>query len=111
MSGILYALNDNIVRVEQAHAITETGDKLYLGAGALVECALTDMQDVPIAGEVWPLVLEYVPGSQGDFEGVLRDTLELPQVGDCVKARFTIDNGPDQRAVFTTTFVVHQRDW
>ena len=48
---------------------SDTG--LYLGAGTTGEARVTDVDGVDIAGQVWPAVLTYVPGTNGEFRAEL----------------------------------------
>lgn len=108
MSGIVYLANDNRLLLQRAHTYDAAGDKVYLDGSVTVQVTLTDTSSSVIAGETWPLALIYIQGSQGDFQGVLRNELTLSE-GQTIYAELTIDAGTDQFASLRGTLLVQRR--
>jgi len=52
------------------------GESTYINDGA-VEVTIFDSDEAEVAGETWPLELDYVSSSNGNYEGVLTADLEL----------------------------------
>jgi len=111
MSGLLFLDNDSLLRARQLSTIDQTGAVVYLTSAATVQYTLTDSAGVALGGETWPQALAYVPGSQGFFQGVIRDTVVLPPAGSTVLATLTVDNGADQRGTLTGRLTVQERTW
>lgn len=91
-----FVANDNTVRLTGARTTRlDTGEDVYLDAGATVTFRVQSMSYVDVTGETWPVTMSYIAGSQGDFIGVLRDTVVL-DAG--LEYRFVgqVDNGVDQ---------------
>lgn len=44
---------------------------------AVVEGTLTDMQDNEVGGQVWPMVFDYVLGSEGNYRFLVENTADL----------------------------------
>lgn len=83
-----------------------TGAASYLSGSATVTATVLDhMTQVAVAGETFPITLTYITASNGDFHGVLRDTLTLAE-GQRIDVRVTIDNGTDQRRTLVLPCVV-----
>lgn len=108
MSQILYLLNDNRLVARGLHTYDDSGHKIWLTEDATVGVILTDADAIEIEGETWPLALVYIVGSRGDFQGVLRNELELTE-NATVLAQLTIDNGADQYGDLTGTLYVQRR--
>jgi len=71
----LFIGNDNPIRVEGLHNPLSPGTWINI---AVVTVTLVDVATgLPVAGQVWPLLLPWVTGSNGDYVGVLEDTLVL----------------------------------
>jgi hypothetical protein len=73
---IAYLGSDNVLRLTGASTVDlETGLRVFLDAAAVVTFRIqtTDYEDV--TGETWPVPMQYIPGSTGDFLGVVRDTI------------------------------------
>jgi hypothetical protein len=109
--GLIYQANDNLLRACGVSTIDATGKQVFLTGTATVAVTMTDNAGVPLAGEVWPVRLDYVPASQGEFLGVIRDSVLLPPAGSTVKARLVIDNGADQHGELTGVLTVQDRLW
>lgn len=67
---------------------------------AQVEVTLLDVDGVEVAGEEWPVLLDYQTGSNGDYLQVLDDDIVL-EVGKFYVAKVEIDDGPGRRLVET----------
>jgi len=109
--SFIYRANDNLLKASRLSTVDTSGQTIYLDGTATVEVTLTDLQGVALAGETWPLPLDYITGSQGDFQGVIRDTVVLPSPGSTVRALLVIDNGIDQHGELTGTLLVQERTW
>lgn len=108
MTAILYSSNDTRLRATGLHTYDEAGVKIYLAAAATVTVTLLDDAGAEIVGEMWPLALTYITGSQGDYQTVLRNELVLTP-GQEVTARVVIENGADQYAQLTGRLIVQER--
>ena len=95
MPNIIYRLNDNLIIARGVSTIDQAGKTVYLTATAVVQITLRVL-GVLVPGETWPIALTYIAGSNGDFQGNLKDTLTLPSGGVAV-AQLIVDNGADQR--------------
>lgn len=74
-----------------------TGAVVALTATATVQATVLDREtQVAVGGESWPVTLSFLVGSDGDFHGPLRDTLDVVD-GQLVDVRVVIDAGLDQR--------------
>lgn len=111
MPGLIYRANDNVLRACGVSTIDTTGQQVYLTGLATVEVTVTDTAGVPLLGETWPVRLDYVEGSQGEFLGVIRDSVQLPPAGSTVKAKLVIDNGENQHGELTGVLTVQERLW
>lgn len=58
-----------------------------------VEVTILDDQDVQVTGETWPVPLQFIPGSLGDYVATLDDDLGLV-VGGFYTALIIADDGP-----------------
>lgn len=87
MSNIVYRQNDNLL--ELTGLINEaTGAAIN---DAQVSARLVDAKGVDIPGQGWPLTLEFVVGSDGDYRGMLESALQLD--GRLVTAIVDVDAG------------------
>lgn len=109
--SLIYLGNDHLIRALKLSTTNETGAIVYLESSATVQCTLTDSAGVALGGETWPIDLQYVAGSQGTFQGVIRDSVALPPAGQVVLATLTIDNGADQHGALTGRLTVQERTW
>lgn len=55
-----------------------------------------DDKTTEVLDETWPLSIDYIPGSNGDYVGVLDDDIVLV-VGGSYFAKVVIDDGPGRR--------------
>lgn len=99
---VKHMASDDRLLVQGASTIlAESGTLQYLTASASVSVTLLDwLTGEEVAGETWPLALTYIPGSQGDFHTVLRDTLTVT-LGQLLRMTLTMDNGVDQARVLS----------
>lgn len=107
MANILYGLNDNLVVARGVSTVDQNGKTVYLTSTAVVQLTLR-VDDVLVPGETWPIALTYIAGSNGDFQGNLKDTLTLPASGVAV-AQLVVDNGADQRGELAIDLQVQTR--
>jgi len=108
LTSIVYVDNDNRLLVESVHTYDDMGAQVYLDETGMVSVTLTDTDGEEIAGETWPLSLAYLPDSQGDFYGILRNELALTE-GQTVYAELLVDNGIDQFGSLRGTLLVQRR--
>lgn len=107
MALIIYKRNDNLLVVRGAGTISPYGVISYFNQDTTVEVTLTSGEAL-VAGERWPMALIYIPGSQGDFQGDLRDTLQLPTSG-VLTAKLVVDNGIGQHAELRGEVTIQER--
>jgi hypothetical protein len=89
MPDILYIKSDNLIEVQ---GLQNAISLAYLN-GATVRVTLADAKTgTNIAGETWPLTLDYFAASNGDYRAVLVDTLVVTE-GQRVLATITADAG------------------
>lgn len=72
MSEKIYVGNDHKLTVDQ---LRDT-DGQYINL-ATVEATVTDSEGNEVEGQTWPLNLSYVEDSNGKYEGILDDAMEL----------------------------------
>ncbi len=87
VAEFLYLGNDTWVRIP---ALTDNA-----GApvnDAVVEATLFDANDVEVGGQVWPLVLPYVPGSDGRYEVILDKAVQVVNNGQ-YEMKYTVVSG------------------
>jgi len=88
---------DNQVTFAAGSTISqETGEPVFLDAGASVTFRVQDEAGVDLAGETWPQTARYIANSQGLFLAVLRDTVALEPHVECWFVA-EVDYGPDAR--------------
>lgn len=85
--------SDNTITVQSLRLVT-TG--AYLNAATVTVTVRDRETGVPIAGEIWPITLPYVAGSDGTYRAVLVDTLTLTD-GQRLQADVIADAGANQR--------------
>lgn len=106
---LAYVRNDNLLRGANLRTITlATGLEAYLTDAATVTVTVIDADAVEVPGQVWPLALTYITGSQGGFLGLLRNELTWTD-GSQWMAIITVDNGADQRGEFILRVDVQDR--
>lgn len=110
MPGIIYPNNDNLLQANGLSTVSASGVLTLLTGTATVTATCTDVDNVNLPNETWPIALSYV-GTPGNFQGVLRDTVTYPPAGDMVKVLLTVDNGADQRGFFVGYLKVQERQF
>ena len=101
-----YVNSDNVVWLRGAQTtVLLTGEQTYLTASATVQFRVQTPDHVDLPGYVWPESMQYVAGSQGDFLGVLRDTIPW-EADQMYRLVATVDAGNDQRRVWEMTLRV-----
>ena len=101
----LYPNNDMLLQLKGTRS-PATG--LYLNA-ATVEVTLIDFStQLAIAGASWPVALDYVIGSDGDYQATISDSVVIT-VRQELRAKCVIDDGPDLHAELTLPVVVFER--
>lgn len=71
----VYIGNDNLLTVD---ALTNAATGAYVN-NATVTATLKDADGTNVSGQTWPLSLAYVSGSNGKYQGVLEDGLDLTE--------------------------------
>lgn len=100
----LYQGNDNIIKVT---GLRDAESAAYLN-GATVTVTLLDENDVEVGGETWPLAMNYVAASDGDYTAILTAALEVT-VGQRITARIDVDAGAQGVAVWEMPTLVKRR--
>lgn len=72
-NNVLLIANDNTLELNGLRNATLD----YFVQDALVAAELRDMTNNPVAGQDWPVSLDYVPDSNGVYRTVLENTLVL----------------------------------
>lgn len=70
-----YLDSDNVLTVS---GLINTIDSSYQNT-ATVQCTLQDANGNDVSGETWPLTMNYVSSSDGDYRATLVDTLVLSE--------------------------------
>jgi len=107
MANVIYPLNDNLIVARGVSTIDQNGKTVYLTGTAVVQLTLR-VSGAVVPGETWPIALTYITGSNGDFQGNLKDTLTLPASGIAV-AQLIVDNGADQRGELSIDLNIQTR--
>lgn len=71
-NGTLYADNDNAIEVNGLMDETNAYQN-----SATIQVTLQDANGVNLTGQAWPLLLDYVAGSKGDYIGVINYGVNL----------------------------------
>lgn len=101
--GVLYLLTDNPIRVE---GLFSESSQAYVNDATVQLTLHHDAADGDeVAGQAWPLTLDYVAGSDGDYLGTVQDDVVVEE-GDVVVAVIEIDgDGLQQRLELTYEFM------
>ncbi len=94
MIRVVLRSSDNIVHVT---GVTDVLTDLYIST-ATVWISIFDSEGDNVDGVVWPVTLDYVTGSNGDYNGLIPDAVEFV-LGDFYTARITVDDGPGRKVV------------
>jgi hypothetical protein len=76
-----------------------TGATTPLDGSATIAYRVQTAEAVDLPDYAWPETMDYIAGSDGDFIGVLRDTLPWT-VNQTYRLIVEADAGPDQRRVW-----------
>ena len=76
-----------------------TGLSTVLDATATITYRVQTASYIDLADYPWPETMDYLTGSQGDFIGILRDTLPW-SVDQTYRLIVEADAGPDQRRIW-----------
>lgn len=87
----IYVGNDNVLKVT---ALADDAGT-YINT-ATVTATLEDESGAEVSGETWPITLSYVSASDGNYQGVLKDTLSLSTVKEYT-AKITADDGANKK--------------
>lgn len=86
----LYVGNDHLLTLEGVQDAV-SGD--YLNA-ATVTATLKTRAGVEVEGDNWPITLDYVADSDGNYQGVIEDGVEIT-AGKTYIVEITVDAGGD----------------
>lgn len=89
MIRVVLSNSNNVVYFNDLY---DTLNEVYVN-DASVQVWFYDVYGNEVDDQAWPLNLEYNPGSNGDYHGVLDDDIDL-QVGQFYRAKVVIDDGP-----------------
>ena len=102
---IYYRANDNLIElVGLIDAVT--GD--YINNATVAVTLTNEATGAQVAGETWPLSMPYVATSNGDYRGVLQNSLTVAQ-NAVLKAVITVDAGLVGQAQWTRKIVAVDR--
>lgn len=73
MAYTLWINNDNTISVKGLHDPT-SGSFMN---DATISLTLTDSQDIPVTGQAFPVVVDYIADSDGNYQATLENTLNL----------------------------------
>lgn len=93
-SQVLYVANDNLITLSGLKDASAGGDFIN---DATVQVTLLDSDGEEVTPQSWPTTLSYVTDSDGDYEAVLEEDLNVSH-GDQLTARVTADAGGDSKA-------------
>jgi hypothetical protein len=92
-----YVDSDNAVWLRGASTINlTTGERAFLAGSASVTFRVQTADHVDVPGATWPATMQYIAESQGDFLGVLSDTLTWAP-DQTYRLIATVEAGPDQK--------------
>ncbi len=80
---------------------------VFLNA-ATVTVTLKDSAGAEVSGETWPLTLDYIAASDGNYSATLTDTLGVTLSG-IYDAEITVDGGAGLKAFWVMPLVVKKR--
>lgn len=101
---VLFEGNDMVLEVSELR--NEISGELI--NSATVTVSLSDADGNPVAGNAWPLSLEYIADSDAIYRATLADTLGLMPDARYF-AEVIADNGPGQRAKWIKDCVCRKR--
>ena len=92
-----YLNSDNVITL---NGLIDAVDSSYQNT-ATVQVTLTDYNGNEVTGETWPLTMNYVSASNGDYRATLVDTLNVSE--GSYTATITADAGVNQLRTFVVT--------
>lgn len=104
MIRVILTGSDNILRVDGVFDIINDSFK----NDANVTVTIFDVNGVEVAGIAWPVILGYIPESEGDYIGVLSDDAVFA-IGSVYSAKVIIDAGVGLRLVEDHELVIVDR--
>jgi len=104
MMRVVLTGSDNILRVDNLFDIIN--DKFE--NAATISVTIYDDADVVVAGIAWPIVLNYIPNSEGDYIGVLSDDAVFA-IGSVYRAEIIVDAGVGKKLVENHELVITDR--
>jgi len=91
MTCIVYVANTNLIEVVGLKSAIE-GEFI---ADATVRVTVKDADGAEVSGQTWPTDMAYVATSNGNYRGILKDTLDLT-AGTLYVAHVDADAGDDR---------------
>jgi hypothetical protein len=92
-----YVDADNAIWLRGVSTINfTTGERAFLTGLAIVTFRVQTADHIDLPGTTWPEAMHYIAGSQGDFLGVLSDTLTW-EPDQTYRLIATVEAGPDQK--------------
>lgn len=88
MTEILYRNNDQLIELI---GLKDAATGSYIN-DATVTVTLKDIEGNTVTGQAWPAPMLYVAASQGDYQAILEDTLELT-IGEFYVAEISATKG------------------
>lgn len=98
---IIYKGSDNVIKVT---GLYDPVAAAYKNA-ATVQVTLTDKAGTQVSGETWPLAMDYVSASNGNYTATLKDTLTLV-ANQRYTATITADAGTDLKKAWVEEVLV-----
>ncbi len=96
--------NDHVIELR---GVRNEISKAYVN-DATVEAVIKDDAGSEIAGQDWPLALDYVASSQGIYRGIVESDAEV-EVGDVLDLEITVTAPGDLEAFFKVPLIVKDR--
>lgn len=104
MIRVVLTGSDNILSVDGVFDIINNNFLNF----ATVSVTIFDSDNAEVVGIVWPVVLDYIPNSEGDYIGVLSDDAVFA-IGQVYRANVIIDAGVGLRLVENHELVIMDR--
>ena len=102
---VAYVANDNTLTLEGLqNAITES----YINDATVSVTLYESDHTTEVSGESWPLTMDYVSASNGNYRATLADTLSLSP-NDRYFADVTADGGAGLKGFWTTQLIAIRR--
>lgn len=93
MMRVVLNESNNLIYINDLEDVLNTQ---YVNTAAVDVWLFEDDKVTEVVGETWPLRLDYIPGSNGDYVKVVDDDIVLV-VGGGYFAKVVIDDGPGRR--------------